>query len=68
MGSRIAARLLAAGYSVSVFDKNSAKVAALRGKGAIPSDSVAELAKSVQVLASATITRSAMSITVPQVC
>jgi 3-hydroxyisobutyrate dehydrogenase-like beta-hydroxyacid dehydrogenase len=52
MGSRIAARLLAAGYSVSVFDKNSAKVAALRGKGATPSDSVAELAKSVQVLIS----------------
>jgi 3-hydroxyisobutyrate dehydrogenase len=52
MGSRIAARLLAAGYGVSVFDKNPAKVAALRGKGATPSDSVAELAKSVEVLIS----------------
>jgi 3-hydroxyisobutyrate dehydrogenase-like beta-hydroxyacid dehydrogenase len=48
MGSRIAARLLTAGYEVSVFDRNSAKRAALQGKGAKACDSIAELARSVR--------------------
>ena len=33
MGSRIAARLLAAGYEVSVFARNPAKRAAIQEKG-----------------------------------
>ena len=40
MGSRIAARLLAAGYSVSVYDRNKTKGEALKGKGASLPDSL----------------------------
>ena len=47
MGSRIATRLLAAGYSVSVYDRNKFKA-----KGAPPSESMAALAQSVDVLLS----------------
>ncbi len=47
MGSRIAARLLAAGYSVSVYDRNKFKA-----KGAPPSESIAALAGSVDILLS----------------
>jgi 3-hydroxyisobutyrate dehydrogenase-like beta-hydroxyacid dehydrogenase len=47
MGSRIATRLLAAGYSVSVYDRNKFKA-----KGAPPSESIAALAQSVDVLLS----------------
>jgi 3-hydroxyisobutyrate dehydrogenase len=52
MGSRIAARLLAAGYGVSVFDRNPAKRDALKAKGARATESVAELAGSVKVVLS----------------
>ena len=48
MGCRIAARLLAAGYSVSVYDRNKFKA-----KGAPSSESIAALAQSVDVLLSA---------------
>ncbi|MGB2666139.1 MAG: NAD(P)-dependent oxidoreductase [Candidatus Acidiferrum sp.] len=47
MGSRIAARLLAAGYSVCVYDRNKFKA-----KGAPSSESIAALAESVDVLLS----------------
>jgi 3-hydroxyisobutyrate dehydrogenase-like beta-hydroxyacid dehydrogenase len=52
MGSRVAARLLAAGYEVSVFARNQAKRAALQAKGATACESVAELARSVLVVLS----------------
>jgi 3-hydroxyisobutyrate dehydrogenase-like beta-hydroxyacid dehydrogenase len=52
MGSRIAGRLLAAGYAVSVFDRDRAKSEALKDKGGKPFDSLAELAKSVDVVLS----------------
>jgi 3-hydroxyisobutyrate dehydrogenase-like beta-hydroxyacid dehydrogenase len=52
MGSRIATRLLTAGYDVSVFDKNRSKCEALTDKGAKPVDSLAELAGSVNVVLS----------------
>jgi 3-hydroxyisobutyrate dehydrogenase-like beta-hydroxyacid dehydrogenase len=52
MGSRIAARLLAAGYSVSVYDRNKAKSEGFKAKSASPSESVAALAKSVDVVLS----------------
>jgi 3-hydroxyisobutyrate dehydrogenase len=52
MGSRIVARLLAAGYEVSVFDLSPAKRAALQAKGAIACASVAELARPVDVVLS----------------
>jgi len=52
MGSRIAARLLAAGYDVSVFDRNPAKRDALKAKGARGTESPAELAGSVHVVLS----------------
>ncbi len=52
MGSRIAKRLLSAGYAVSVFDRNPAKSEALKQIGAKPADSVAELAKSANVVLS----------------
>lgn len=52
MGSRVAKRLLAAGYAVSVFDRDRSKSEALKQNGATPVDSVAELAKSVNVFLS----------------
>ncbi len=52
MGSRIAARLLAAGYSVSVYDRNKTKGETLKGKGASLPDSIAALAKSADVVLS----------------
>jgi 3-hydroxyisobutyrate dehydrogenase-like beta-hydroxyacid dehydrogenase len=52
MGTRIAGRLLAAGYEVSVFDKYLAKAQALKDKGAKPMDSLAELAGSVKLVLS----------------
>ena len=52
MGTRIAARLLAAGYDVSVFDRNPAKRDALKAKGARAAESLAELAGSVHVVLS----------------
>lgn len=52
MGSRIAARLLTAGYSVAVYDRNASKRNALKAKGASVADSVAALAGSVEVVLS----------------
>lgn len=52
MGSRIAKRLLAAGFSVSVFDEDRSKAEALKDAGAKLFDSLAELAKSVDVILS----------------
>jgi 3-hydroxyisobutyrate dehydrogenase-like beta-hydroxyacid dehydrogenase len=52
MGSRIAARLLAAGFQVSVFARNPAKRDAFKAKGATAYESVAELARSVHVILS----------------
>jgi 3-hydroxyisobutyrate dehydrogenase-like beta-hydroxyacid dehydrogenase len=52
MGSRVAARLLAAGYEVSVFARNPSKRAALQAKGATACESLAELARSVHAVLS----------------
>src|SRR6202795_4731031 len=52
MGSRIAARLLAAGYEVSVFARDPAKRDAFKAKGARACESIAELAGSVHVVLS----------------
>ncbi len=52
MGSRIATRLLAAGFHVSVFARNPAKRDAFKAKGATAYDSVAELAHSVHAVLS----------------
>jgi len=52
MGSRVAARLLAAGYEVSVFARSPSKRAALQAKGATTCESVAELARSVHAVLS----------------
>ena len=52
MGSRVAKRLLAAGYAVSVFDRDPSRSEALTQNGAKPVVSVAELAKSVNVFLS----------------
>ena len=52
MGSRVAVRLLAAGYEVSVFARNPSKRAALQAKGATACKSLAELARSVHAVLS----------------
>jgi 3-hydroxyisobutyrate dehydrogenase-like beta-hydroxyacid dehydrogenase len=52
MGSRVAKRLLAAGYTVSVFDRDPSRSEALTPNGAKSVVSVAELAKSVNVFLS----------------
>jgi 3-hydroxyisobutyrate dehydrogenase-like beta-hydroxyacid dehydrogenase len=52
MGSRIAARLLTAGFAVSVFDRSRSKREALKGKGAKPFDTIGELANSADVVLS----------------
>jgi 3-hydroxyisobutyrate dehydrogenase-like beta-hydroxyacid dehydrogenase len=52
MGSRIAGRLLTAGYEVSVYDRNPPKIDALKAKGAKACESVAALARSVDVVLS----------------
>ena len=52
MGSRVLARLLAAGYEVSFFRRNQEKRAAFQAKGATACESVAELARSVHVVLS----------------
>jgi 3-hydroxyisobutyrate dehydrogenase-like beta-hydroxyacid dehydrogenase len=52
MGSRIAKRLLDAGYAVAVFDKDRSRCEALKEKGAKPIESLSELASSVNVLIS----------------
>jgi len=45
MGSRIAGRLLAHGFQVTVFDRDAAKANALVDSGAIVAPSIAELAQ-----------------------
>ena len=52
MGSRIAARLLAAGYEVAVFDLDASRSDALKAKGARACESAAEMARSVHVVLS----------------
>lgn len=52
MGSRIALRLLAAGYPVSVYDRNPSKRDALKAKGASSFDNIASLAPSVELVLS----------------
>jgi 3-hydroxyisobutyrate dehydrogenase len=52
MGSRIVARLLAAGYAVSAYDRNGPKRKALKEKGASVPDDIPALARSVQVVLS----------------
>jgi 3-hydroxyisobutyrate dehydrogenase len=52
MGSRLVKHLLTAGYPVSVFDLNRSKSDALKNDGARTVDSLAELAKSGNVLLS----------------
>jgi 3-hydroxyisobutyrate dehydrogenase-like beta-hydroxyacid dehydrogenase len=52
MGSRIAARLLAAGYEISIFARKPAKRDAFKAKGARACESIAELAGSVRVVLS----------------
>jgi 3-hydroxyisobutyrate dehydrogenase-like beta-hydroxyacid dehydrogenase len=52
MGRPIARRLLQAGYKVSVYDRDRAKVAALAGSGATVAESMAELASTVDVILS----------------
>jgi len=52
MGSRIAGRLLTAGYEVSAFDQIPAKTDALKVKGAKGAESIAALSRSVDVVLS----------------
>jgi len=52
MGSRIAVRLLAKGYSVAVYDRARSKKNLLKAKGASPAETVAALAKSADVVLS----------------
>lgn len=52
MGSRIAGRLLATGYSVSVFDRDRSRSEELKDKGGKQANSIAELAGSVNVVLS----------------
>jgi 3-hydroxyisobutyrate dehydrogenase-like beta-hydroxyacid dehydrogenase len=52
MGSRIAGRLLTAGYEVSVFDQIPAKTDALKAKGAKATESIAALSRSIDVVLS----------------
>jgi 3-hydroxyisobutyrate dehydrogenase len=52
MGSRIAGRLLTAGYEVAVFDQIPAKTDALKAKGAKAAESIAALSRSVDVVLS----------------
>jgi 3-hydroxyisobutyrate dehydrogenase-like beta-hydroxyacid dehydrogenase len=52
MGSRITARLLAAGYEVAVFDLDRSRTDPLKAKGARACKSTAELARSVDVVLS----------------
>ncbi len=52
MGSRIARRLLARGYEVTVFDRDNIKAAALVVNGAVPASHIVELARSAEVILS----------------
>lgn len=52
MGSRIARRLLARGYEVTVFDRDNTKAAALVVNGAVPASHIVELARGAEVILS----------------
>ena len=52
MGSRIAGRLLKHGFSVTVFDRNTAKTNSLIESGAVMASSIAELASGADVVMS----------------
>lgn len=52
MGSRMAARLLAAGYRVHVYNRSPAPVAALKPKGAIPAASPREATQAADIVIS----------------
>ena len=52
MGSRIAQRLLARGYEVTVFDRDSTKAEALVVHGAVPASHIVELARGADVILS----------------
>jgi 3-hydroxyisobutyrate dehydrogenase-like beta-hydroxyacid dehydrogenase len=52
MGSRIALRLLARGYEVTVFDRDNTKAAALVVNGAVPVSHIVELSRSAEVILS----------------
>lgn len=52
MGSRIALRLLARGYKLTVFDRDNTKAAALVVNGAVPASHIVELARSADVILS----------------
>ena len=52
MGSRMASRLLGAGYPLAVYDRRRDRTEQLRGQGAEPAESVRALAASVDVVLS----------------
>ena len=52
MGSRIARRLLAHGYTVFVYDRDIAKVDAMAGRGGVVAKNILELAGSADVILS----------------
>jgi len=52
MGSRIAQRLVDHGYQLSVYDRDPAKVAAIASHGAVVATSIAELARTADVILS----------------
>jgi len=52
MGSRIALRLLARGYELTVFDRDNTKAAALAVNGAVPASHIVELARRADVILS----------------
>jgi len=52
MGSRIALRLLARGYELTVFDRDNTKAAALVVSGAVPASHIVELARRADVILS----------------
>ena len=52
MGSRIALRLLARGYELTVFDRDNTKAKALTRNGAVAANNIVELARSADVILS----------------
>ncbi|HEY2150061.1 MAG TPA: NAD(P)-binding domain-containing protein, partial [Vicinamibacterales bacterium] len=52
MGSRMAARLLAAGYQVAIYDRNPSRAEALRGGGAQVAESPRDVAASSDIVLS----------------
>src|ERR1700716_791122 len=52
MGSRIALRLLARGYELTVFDRDNTKAKALTRNGTVAANNIVELARSADVILS----------------